>query len=223
MAGSAMTEGAGRHELDQRYDNGICLAGLGLNIDGDQCTARNLVEFHNRDEGRPVTYATYDRYGSDGMESLARWFGIHDAPLRGLPPPPCLSCGAERGAAAGVTTPGDAAEPGGATEGADVALQPLVAEDGAVIDVAITWYGCPPYCGITASGMPVAEGMAACGYRLPLGQAFTLAGRTYVCRDRGAGPYDWVDIFFACPQWDCPRAWAWITEVGTWGRIVLLP
>lgn len=97
------------------------------------------------------------------------------------------------------------------------------ATGGETIDAAITFYTCPPYCATTASGESLYMGGAACGYGLRLGSIFQIendpTGRTYTCNDRGLGPHWWVDIFF----WDKAEGWAWLAQVGTQGRIVLLP
>ena len=66
-----------------------------------------------------------------------------------------------------------------------------------MVDVAITFYICPPFCGRMASGRVVYDGAAACGYAFELGQRFTLAGKQYTCEDRGMGPAYWVDIWWA--------------------------
>ena len=60
-----------------------------------------------------------------------------------------------------------------------------------------------------------------CGYAFELGIRFTIdddpTERTYTCKDRGSGPYHWVDIFFA----DSAAGWAWQEIVGTTGMIHL--
>lgn len=71
------------------------------------------------------------------------------------------------------------------------------------LTVSLTFYVCtnaPPgqsYCGTMSSGATVYEGAAACGDAIPLGTRFSIVGegRIYVCEDRGAGPYFWIDIF----------------------------
>ena len=89
------------------------------------------------------------------------------------------------------------------------------------IPVALTFYGCPPFCGVMTNGEVVHHGAAACGYAFELGMHFTIddnpTGRTYTCKDRGGGPYYWVDIFFADPA----SGWAWQEIVGTTGTIHL--
>lgn len=66
-----------------------------------------------------------------------------------------------------------------------------------------------------ADGEDVHEGAAACGYAWELGTRFTLegdpTGRTYVCEDRGLGPWLWVDLFF----WDEADGYAWLAVVGS--------
>lgn len=92
-----------------------------------------------------------------------------------------------------------------------------------VLDVWLTIYLCPPYCGLMANGQQVYDGAAACGYGLALGQRFRIENdptfRDYVCSDRGHGPRYWVDIFFR----DAGAGWDFLTQVGTQARIVLLP
>ena len=89
------------------------------------------------------------------------------------------------------------------------------------IDVWITWYTCPPYCGAMANGVGVYDGAAACGYGFDLGQRFSIDGdptaRIYTCEDRGGGPARWVDIFFA----DAAAAQAWQAVVGSYGKVRL--
>ncbi len=83
--------------------------------------------------------------------------------------------------------------------------------------VAVTFYSCEGggFCGTMANGVQVYEGASACGYAWPLGTRFTLEGdpteRTYVCEDRGLGPWLWVDIFF----WDEADGYAWQEVVGS--------
>ena len=56
------------------------------------------------------------------------------------------------------------------------------------------------YCGNTASGKPVEEGMAACGDKWPLGATLEIQApnydRTVVCEDRGRLEPDQIDIYF---------------------------
>ncbi len=101
----------------------------------------------------------------------------------------------------------------------DVSAPDIVGE---TLDVWVTFYLCPPYCGAMANGNTVFDGAAACGYELSLGQRFRIlndpTGREYVCEDRGAGPDAWVDIFFA----DEAAGWAWQGRVGSWATIEML-
>ena len=102
---------------------------------------------------------------------------------------------------------------------------------GARVDATLTFYVCsgsPPgfqegYCGITASGQPVYEGGAACGYAMPLGATFTIegdpTGRTYTCIDRGLGPHWWVDIFF----WTYAEGRAWRDQLPQYVTVEMTP
>lgn len=131
----------------------------------------------------------------------------------------------------GATAPAGAGEPGVGLDSVLVeALAGVVGgeptilpETGEAIDVWLTIYSCPPYCGLMANGEPVYDGAAACGYGLALGQRFRIENdptlRDYVCSDRGLGPQYWVDIFFRDPG----AGWDFLAQVGTQGRIVLLP
>ena len=87
------------------------------------------------------------------------------------------------------------------------------------IPIALSFYTCPPFCGTMTNGEVVHPGAAACGYAFELGMRFTIdddpTGRTYTCKDRGSGPYHWIDIFFADPA----NGWAWQEIVGTTGMI----
>lgn len=84
---------------------------------------------------------------------------------------------------------------------------------GGTLTVALTFYVCtnaPPgqsYCGRMSSGAVVYEGAAACGGAMALGTRFSIVGegRVYVCEDRGAGPYYWIDIFHY--DYYAGRAW----------------
>ncbi len=97
----------------------------------------------------------------------------------------------------------------------------ITLEEGDVYTVQITFYTCPPYCGLMADGNPVYEGAAACGGAFRNGQLFTIEKdptlRTYVCADRGLGPWRWVDIFWA----DAADGRAWITQIGSYGTVIL--
>lgn len=78
------------------------------------------------------------------------------------------------------------------------------------------------YCGLTASGVQVAPGMAACSLYWPFGTRFRLpSGTIVVCEDRGSAvtSRNHLDVFF----WDCGgqqnpeegTGWAWLQKVGT--------
>lgn len=57
-----------------------------------------------------------------------------------------------------------------------------------------TGYSCPPYCGLTASGVPVGPGVAACPSWMPFGTVLRVEGiGTVTCWDRGP---DWLDLWF---------------------------
>ncbi len=94
---------------------------------------------------------------------------------------------------------------------------PTPVEEG--IPITLSFYTCPPFCGAMANGETVHKGTAACGYAFELGMRFTIdgdpTGRTYTCKDRGQGPYFWIDIFFA----DSAAGWTWQKIVGTTGTI----
>lgn len=99
-----------------------------------------------------------------------------------------------------------------------------MAADGAggqTVDVWITFFACEGdgYCGTMANGEVVHLGAAACGYAFKLGQRFYLAGQTYVCADRGLGPYWWVDIWFQTAE----EGFAWLSRVGSYGTVRMLP
>ena len=117
---------------------------------------------------------------------------------------------------------------GGERSGADPLRSDLPEHPEAVpaqgsIDVWVTFYTCPPYCGAMANGERVYDGAAACGYGFALGQRFSIENdptlRIYVCADRGAGPEYWVDIFWA----DAAAGWEWQQAVGSDGAVRLLP
>ena len=72
--------------------------------------------------------------------------------------------------------------------------------EGNVIQVWLTYYTCPPFCGTMKNGEIVYEGAVACGGYFQRGQKIKIEGdptfRTYVCADIGYGGWYWVDIFF---------------------------
>jgi len=83
------------------------------------------------------------------------------------------------------------------------------------------------YCGATASGVQVAEGMAACSTHWPFGTRFQICGgsiqdwRVVTCQDRGSAVVSrkHLDVHFAdCGDQQDPApgtGWAWLAEVGT--------
>lgn len=87
----------------------------------------------------------------------------------------------------------------------------------------VTFYTCPPFCAgdTTASGEPLIEGTAACGYGLELGVRFLLHGEEYACLDRGhwTNPLFWVDIWR--PD-DMKSNWEWQAEHGTLAEIQIM-
>lgn len=89
------------------------------------------------------------------------------------------------------------------------------------VDVWITIYLCPPYCGAMANGEIIYDGAVACGYGFDLGQRFVILAdstrRTYTCSDRGLGPLYWVDVFFV----DVQAGWDWLVQVGNYGTVIL--
>ena len=93
--------------------------------------------------------------------------------------------------------------------------------DAEILEVLVTFYACPPFCGLMRNEEPVHEGAAACGYSLDLGDRFSIVGdytrRVYTCEDTGAGPLNWVDIFFFIEE----EGWEWQQQVGQQGVIVL--
>lgn len=97
-------------------------------------------------------------------------------------------------------------------------------EGGRIIPGArITFYTCVGggFCGNMSSGHPVHEGAAACGYDLPLGTRFTIAGdpsgRVYECLDRGLLSPTQVDVWFH----DAASGWLWQSQVGSWSDIII--
>ena len=75
---------------------------------------------------------------------------------------------------------------------------------GTVMPARITIYGCTGpgggFCGGTAAGVGVFEGVAACSSNLPFGTRLRIegdpTGRTYECLDRGLLPATWIDVYF---------------------------
>lgn len=84
----------------------------------------------------------------------------------------------------------------------------------------ITFYACIPggYCHTTASGVQVAEGMAACDPSR-LGQRFRIegdpTGRTYTCTDTGNFGGQWVDVW----HYRAEDGWRWQAQVGSWAWV----
>jgi len=78
---------------------------------------------------------------------------------------------------------------------------PVYQERGNIINVYLTYYTCPPFCGTMANGQVVYEGAIACGGYFYLDQRVRIKNdptlRTYVCADTGRGGYYWIDVFFA--------------------------
>ncbi len=107
------------------------------------------------------------------------------------------------------------------------ALRPVpTSEESDYFETSITYYFCVPgsnsashgdgggYCGATANGEQVADGVAACAPR-HLGQRFTIegdpTGRTYTCADTGGSVLqDHRDIWFM----NSDDGYAWWVEVG---------
>jgi len=90
----------------------------------------------------------------------------------------------------------------------------------ATVQVALTFYTCPPFClgDLMANTQPLHAGAVACGYAFDTGQRFLFGGVEYVCEDRGAGPYYWIDFWketYAIGQ-------SWQAQVGMSGAIELL-
>lgn len=82
------------------------------------------------------------------------------------------------------------------------------------------------YCGLTASGVPVAPGMAACSSHWPFGTRFLVAGRYPVtCLDRGSAVTqpNHLDIHFDdCGNQEDPApgtGWWWKAKVGDWAIV----
>ncbi len=98
---------------------------------------------------------------------------------------------------------------------------PNLAADGAggqAVDVRITFYTCPPYCGDPAGPLPLAEGQAACDPAY-MGRRFALNGADYVCNDTGSAVWDaHVDLFF----WSAADGWAYLAEHGTRAELTWL-
>lgn len=105
--------------------------------------------------------------------------------------------------------------------GLSVTPPPTPTPEPVTIQVSLTYYTCPPFCpGDTmANGQPLHTGAVACGYAFDTGQRFLLRGEEYVCEDRGAGPYYWVDFW----KPDDFTGKEWQARVGTVGTIELLP
>ena len=81
------------------------------------------------------------------------------------------------------------------------------------IDVYITIYSCPPYCGDPSGPLPLGEGQAACDWAY-MGRRFTLNGQEWICNDTGGLVHgNHVDLFF----WDANNGWAYLAQYGTRG------
>ena len=95
------------------------------------------------------------------------------------------------------------------------------------LDAYVSFYACQgdqtgAYCGRMANGRIVHPGAAACGYAFELGRRFRImgdpTGRTYLCEDRGLGPYVWVEPWFQTAA----EGWAWLKKVGTQAVVEVL-
>lgn len=96
------------------------------------------------------------------------------------------------------------------------AVDPVISE--ATLDVYVTFYTCPPYCGLTAAGIPVGEGIAACDPAY-MGRRFVLNGEEWLCADTGSAVHGaHVDLFFQREA----DGWAYLAEHGTQGRLMWL-
>ncbi|KKK63943.1 hypothetical protein LCGC14_2989190 [marine sediment metagenome] len=97
---------------------------------------------------------------------------------------------------------------------------PVPTPEPQTMDVALTFYTCPPFCpgDPMANTLPLHEGAVACGYALVMGQRFQFEGVEYICEDRGLGPYQWLDFWH--PTDTLGRAWQ--ARVGMTGTITLL-
>ena len=118
-------------------------------------------------------------------------------------------------------TPEPTTGPAPAKAGADAVeerAQPDLAADGTggqAVDVWITFYTCPPYCGDPAGPLPLGEGQAACDPAY-MGRRFALNGADYVCNDTGSAVWGaHVDLFF----WSAADGWAYLARYGTSGML----
>jgi len=81
------------------------------------------------------------------------------------------------------------------------------------IEVYVTFYSCPPYCGDPSGPLPLGEGQAACDWAY-MGRRFTLNGQEWICNDTGGLVHgNHVDLFF----WDANNGWAYLAQYGTRG------
>lgn len=93
-----------------------------------------------------------------------------------------------------------------------------------IIGAQITFYAClgSGFCGNTASGAPTQPGVAACGYRLPMGTQFIVADdptqTVFTCLDRGALGPTGIDVWF----YDPADGFAWLSAVGTQSDIIIV-
>jgi 3D (Asp-Asp-Asp) domain-containing protein len=77
--------------------------------------------------------------------------------------------------------------------------------------------GAPPFEGLTASGQYTREGFAACGPSFPFGAYFLVAGKWYICQDRGGEITDghldlWMADEAAALEWG--RQEKWVIVIG---------
>lgn len=112
------------------------------------------------------------------------------------------------------------------------------AEGGVAFTAYLTIYCClndpgGAYCGLTASGVQVREGMAACSNHWPFGTVFIIAPgsaneRRVVCQDRGSGVLTRTHLdvhFHACGDRQDPApgtGWAWLQQTGTEALVEVL-
>ncbi len=106
------------------------------------------------------------------------------------------------------------------SENVSIHTDNITRQEGTVIQVALTFYTCEPFClgDLMANGQPLEAGDVACGYALDTGQRFVFNGAEYTCEDRGGGPYQWVDFWMP----DHATGQAWQASVGQVGEIVLM-
>jgi len=87
----------------------------------------------------------------------------------------------------------------------------------------LTTYTCEEgYCGLTASNLQVAPGIAACSEHWAFGTEFLIAGQWLVeCQDRGSGVVlrNHLDVYFDTVQ----EAAAWLAQVGDHAKVRVMP